>query len=256
MTQLLDVDNLQVDVQRDIREDIREDEIPAPNIDHLVLEDDAPVDNFQADNFQSAQQQRLLVEPLYSSSVLASPFIADANVGIFAAEDQEGIVPDVFLSLGVQRPEDYSQKRNRSYLVWRFGKFPDLAIEIVSNRKGNELMTKDPAKPSKEDSYARMGIGYYVVSDPLQQIQESEQMNRQPLKVFVLTGRHYQELPEPFWLEDVGLGLTLWQGELEGTAGQWLRWCDRAGQVIPTGAERADQLAERLRSLGVDPDAP
>lgn len=41
----------------------------------------------------------------------------------------------------------------------------------------------------------------------------------------------------------------------------WLRWCDGGGQVIPTGAEgreierqRADQLAERLRAMGIDPD--
>jgi hypothetical protein len=41
------------------------------DISHLVIEDDTPVDNFQ-----SAQQQRLLVEPLYSAAALAMPFIA------------------------------------------------------------------------------------------------------------------------------------------------------------------------------------
>jgi len=45
--------------------------IAAPDISHLVLEDDTPVDNFQ-----SEQQQRLLVEPLYSSDALPSPFLA------------------------------------------------------------------------------------------------------------------------------------------------------------------------------------
>ncbi|MEC4812299.1 MAG: hypothetical protein SAK29_03325 [Scytonema sp. PMC 1069.18] len=35
------------------------------DISHLEIENDKPVDNFQ-----SAQQQRLLVEPLYSSSAL------------------------------------------------------------------------------------------------------------------------------------------------------------------------------------------
>jgi len=55
----------------------------------------------------------------------------------------------------------------------------------------------------------------------------------------------------------------------------WLRWCDRDGQLIPTGAERAERaesqlgteqqrakierqraerLAERLRTMGVNPD--
>ena len=46
------------------------------DISHLVIEDDTPVDNFQ-----SEEQQRLLVEPLYSSKVLPTPFLAAANVG-------------------------------------------------------------------------------------------------------------------------------------------------------------------------------
>lgn len=89
-------------------------------------------------------------------------------------------------------------------------------------------------------------------------------------------------LVPPFWMEDVGLGLLLWDGEFEGVSGKWLRWCDRPGQVILTGAEgqeierqraeaerqraeqaesqleaeqrRAAQLAERLRQLGHNPD--
>ena len=44
------------------------------DISHLVIEDDTPVDNFQ-----SEEQQRLLVEALYSSKVLAAPFLAAAH---------------------------------------------------------------------------------------------------------------------------------------------------------------------------------
>jgi hypothetical protein len=70
------------------------------------------------------------------------------------------------------------------------------------------------------------------------------------------------EMSEPFWLQTVGLGLTLWNGEFEGQESTWLRWCDdQERRVIPTGAERADEaelkaqrLAERLRAMGVDPD--
>jgi Uma2 family endonuclease len=216
------------------------EDLVAPDISQLVIEDDTPVDNFQ-----SEKQQRLLVEPLYSAAVLPQPFIAAANVGIFGSTQEEGIAPDAFLSLGVLMPADWSQKQNRSYLVWQFGKFPDVAIEIVSNRKGNELVTKDPDKLCKKDAYARMGIAYYAVFDPLRQIQEPEQMNGELLKVFVLTGKRYQELSSPFWLEEIGLGLTLWEGAFEEHQDIWLRWCDRQGQVIPTGAERANQEAQR-----------
>ena len=86
------------------------------DISHLVIEDDTPVDNFQ-----SEEQQRLLVEPLYSSKVLPAPFLAAANVGLFYKLKGDPIVPDILLSLGVQRADDLSQRQNRSYFVWEFG---------------------------------------------------------------------------------------------------------------------------------------
>ncbi len=225
------------------------EEIAILDISELEIEDDKPVDNFQ-----SEKQQRLLVEPLYSSRVLAQPFIAAANVGLFYSRKLDPVVPDAFVSLNVQMPADWSQKQNRSYFVWEFGKTPEVAIEIVSNRKGKEL-------GAKKDDYARVGVAYYAVFDPLKQIQEPEQMNGSLLRVYVLTAGKYVELKEPSWLETVGLGLTLWSGTFEDQPGQWLRWCDRSCQVIPTGAEssalerqRSARLAERLREMGVDPD--
>ncbi len=193
---------------------------------------------------------------------------------MFYGRKLEPLVPDVFLSLNVQMPADWSQRQNRSYFVWEFGKPPEVAIEIVSNRKGKELGTK-------KTDYARAGVAYYVVFDPLLQIQEG-QMNGALLRVYVLTAGSYVELSEPFWLETVGLGLTLWSGTFEDQPGIWLRWCARQGQIIPTGAElsilerqradieaqRADieaqransesqkaaRLADLLREMGIDPD--
>ena len=46
-------------------------------------------------------------------------------------------------------------------------------------------------------------------------------------------------------LDAVGLGLSLWQGEYEGTETLWLRWTDREGRLIPTGAEWARQERQR-----------
>jgi Uma2 family endonuclease len=248
------------------------------DISHLVIEDDTPVDNFQ-----SAQQQRLLVEPLYSSRALPLPFVADANVGLFYKLKGDPIVPDVMVSLGVQRPEDFSQRRNRSYFVWEFGKDPDVCIEIVSNAEGDELVLSKKSQQkgkttAKKDIYAQIGIPYYVVFDPLRQIQAPDEMNGALLRVWAISPVGYAELTatsgigavdQSVWLEGVGLGLALWEGQFEEEVTRlWLRWCDRDGQVIPTGAEgqelarqaqeierqRADRLAQRLRELGVDPD--
>lgn len=234
------------------------------DISHLVIEDDAPVDNLQ-----SAQQQRLLVEPLYSSTVLPRPFLADANVGLFYKLYGEPIVPDALLSLGIQRPADYSQRRNRSYFVWEFGKGPEVCIEIVSNKEGNEVILSAKAQreektQSKKDIYAQIGVPYYAVFDPLQQIQGPEEMANARLRVWSLIAGAYEELTpaegiaavgQSVWLDRVGIGLTLWEGPFEDEVSRlWLRWCDLDGQVIATGAERAERLAARLRAMGVDPD--
>jgi Uma2 family endonuclease len=234
------------------------------DISHLIIEDDTPVDNFQ-----SEVQQRLLVEPIYSSQALPLPFLAAANVGLFYKLKGDPIVPDVFLSLGVQRAEDLSERRNRSYFVWEFGKVPDVCIEIVSNQEGDELTLTQKSRQKgkaacKKDIYAQIGVPYDVVFDPLRQIQGEHEMNGALLRVWTLISGRYSELTpaegivevgQPVWLETVGLGLTLWQGSFEESVSRlWLRWCDRQGQVIPTGAERAERLAEKLRELGIDPD--
>jgi hypothetical protein len=120
-----------------------------------------------------------------------------------------------------------------------------------------------------------MRVLYYIVFDPIQQLKQSV------LQVFELQGTSYVTMTE-YWLEGVALGLTLWQGVFEGRQDVWLRWCDREGNIIPTGTERAEQerqraeqerqraeqaelqleqerqrteqLAEQLRTLGINPD--
>ncbi|MFM9160682.1 MAG: Uma2 family endonuclease, partial [Dolichospermum sp.] len=85
-------------------------------------------------------------------------------------------------------------------------------------------------------------------------------------------GINYQLLSTN-WLAEVGLGLTIWEGEFEGKSYQWLRWCDEKGELLLIGDEkvalekqradeekqRADQerkrveyLEEILRSQGIN----
>jgi len=246
-------------------QELLDDEIVTElDISHLVIEDDTPVDNFQ-----SAQQQRLLVESLYSSRALPMPFVAEANVGLFYKLKGEPIVPDTLLSLGVQRAEDFSQRRNRSYFVWEFGKVPEVCIEIVSNQEGDELLLSQKSRQkgktiAKKEIYAQIGVRYYVVFDPLQQIQGTDEMDGALLRVWSISPEGYTELTptqgitnpgQSVWLNAVGLGLTLWDGAFEEDVTRvWLRWCEHDGQIIATGAERADRLAERLRAMGINPD--
>ncbi len=99
-----------------------------PDLSHLVTEDDTPVDSVY-----SEKQMRLLTSSLYASWKPGRDFLALANVGLFARPENPALVPDVMLSLDVTLPEDIFEKGNRCYMVWRYGKPPDLVIEVVSN---------------------------------------------------------------------------------------------------------------------------
>jgi len=225
-----------------------------PSVEHLVTEDDTPVDNLF-----SEKQQRLLTEPLYSSwpgPGEARPFLAMANVGLFFALDQPPLVPEMLLSLDVRCPSDLWPKQHRSYFTWEYGKPADVVVEIVSNRKGGE-------DSDKLAGYARIRIPYYVIYDP------EKLLSDRPLRAFRLEAMSYREMDEPVWLPEVGLGLRMWQGTYEGHDNTWLRWADQQGHPIATGAERAEHerqradrerqraemLAEQLRQLGANPDA-
>lgn len=235
-----------------------------PNVDALVIEDGAPVDSIY-----SERQMRLLTEPLYASwqgPGEGQNFVALANVGIFMSPHSP-IVPDMLLSLDIKLPGNpLSDKQFNSYLVWILGKVPDAVAEIVSNREGGEGDRKLAA-------YARMGIPYYVIWDPVQLL------SNEKLRIYALREKEYQ-LTERRWFPVLNLGLTVWHGMYEGFEDDWLRWCDQQGKVIPTGAEkaeiernraaqekqraeqaeqraeqaeqRAESLAAQLRSLGVD----
>lgn len=232
---------------------------PRPDTSHLITEDDKPVDNLF-----SEKQQRLLTESLYTSWPGPGgdrPFVAAANVGVFYHINTPAVVPDVFLSLDVSMPEDWWETEGRSYLIWAMGKPPDIVIEIVSNTKGGEATRK-------KEQYAHMRVAFYVVYDPDARIQAS------PLTIFELRGWEYVET-DTLYFPEIGLGLTLWEGEFEGRTARWMRWVDGNGCLIPTGKERADaeqqradeqqqraeeeharaeRLAAQLRAAGIEPE--
>ena len=209
-------------------------------IENIVTEDDEPVDNLF-----SEKQQRLLTRSLYSSwtppplekkTKQSRKFLAAANVGIFFSRYEQPIVPDFFLSLDVEPHEDWYAKEHRSYFVWEFGKVPEVALEIVSNRKGSEIN-------GKLKNYARMGVPYYVVFDPLQHLSPDV------LRIYELGfGKRYR-LREDAQLPELGLSLQLWEGAFEGRKGTWIRWGDAEGNLIPTGEERAASAETELKKL-------
>ncbi|KPQ39000.1 MAG: Uma2 family endonuclease [Phormidium sp.] len=231
------------------------------------------------DTFVTAKQKRLLTDSLYTS-LHGQPFLIESNTGILHTQGQPLVAPDLMLSLDIG--EDWWTHRHHPYSLWEFGKSPDLVMEIVSTATGDEL-------GAKLSVYERLRVSYYVLFDP------ERVLGGPRLRAFELRGKCYFEiakfndLDKPIWLDQVGLGLMLWQGEFEDKDGLWLRWCDQQGNILPTGYELAQQelldreeyekraertesqllqanqrterakkwaqrLAEQLRALGVDPD--
>ncbi len=213
--------------------------------DQFITEDETPVDNLFSD-----RQQRLLVESLYTSWDNTTPFLAAANIGLYYDPKRPPLVPDMLLSLGVKPAEDLHAKKNRVYFTWVFRKPPDVVVEVVSNRDGEE-------NGRKVQIYKEIGVPYYIIFDP-----DREILNTELLVYELQEGKYTQK--QTHWLDKVGLGLTFWEGEYEQEQNLWLRWCDIDGKPIPNAYEqrkRADQeqvmkekYAAKLRALGIDPD--
>jgi Uma2 family endonuclease len=218
---------------------------PPPDVSHLITEDDTPVDNLF-----SEKQMRLLTESLHASWNPGFPFVAMANVAVYVALNRPAIVPDVLLTTQVEPLPEILEKEHRSYFSWLYdGRPPEVVIEIVSNKKGNELGTK-------MRNYEHMGVIWYAVYDPMLLLSE------EPLQLFRLVApRRYEKQAPDTYLGETGLGLTVWEGVFEGTPCQWLRWRMSNGKLVLTGKERGDaeaaraaKLAAKLRELGLDPD--
>jgi len=202
--------------------------------DNLITEDDEPVDNFF-----SEFQQTLLKDSLSSSWEREEPFLVVTNVGIYEEKPTTPIVPDVLLSLNVKPAHDIWKKKNRCYFISIFGKPPELVIELVSNKVGNEIKTK-------RKRYEKMGVKYYIIYDPGFHIKES------CLHAFKLEGKSYKSFSKndlnnkQIWFKDLSIGLKVHKEIYKGLDAQWLRWCYFNGKLLKTGNEKKDE--EKMRA--------
>ncbi len=189
------------------------------------------------------------------------------------------VVPDGFLSLGVERQK--GGKSRRSYAVWEENEIvPILTLEMVSYTPGNEY-------DEKMEIYRGLGVLYYIIYNPEFWLRDGHQ----PFEVYKLnSARTYQlQIGEPYWMPEVGLGIGRYRGVFNGIDRELLGWFDRSGtrylmpeesvqierqraqeerqiaqeerqiaqaerQIAQEERERADRLAAQLRALGVDPN--
>jgi Uma2 family endonuclease len=218
---------------------------PLPSSLDLPDSDDTPVDN----------ELQILI-PTLLRSILSllwqsrQDWFFGINMSLYYQPSEPAIVPDGFLSLGVQRRT--SDRGRLSYVLWEENDItPQFVLEVVSRTPGGEY----DAKLAK---YAEIGVLYYAIYNPNHWQRDSHE----PLEVYRLAdGKYVRQAGEPVWMSELGLGLGCGQGEYENWQREWLYWFDRDGRRHATveelarqERERAERLAEILRQQGIDPD--
>ncbi len=237
--------------------------LPPPVPNDLPSEDDEPLES----DWHLMQIYLLhdLIAQLWEGR---TDYFAGANMFIYySAEQAESVIrkrplykgPDFFVV------KDVDGTKERSYWnVWyEGGRYPDVIFELSS---------PSTAKKDREENlvlYAKtFGTPEYFIYDP----------TKQELLGYRLKDGDRAYVPiEPnergwLWSEQLEVWVGIWEGTYRGRPRKWVRWWTREGELIPTPFEaqqtraeqaeralederkRAEQLAQRLRELGIDPD--
>lgn len=222
--------------------------INLPSTDELACSDDVPVDN-EDQNFLP----NVLLFLLNLIWANRTDWFFGVDMAIYhttGVNVRVPVVPDGFLSLGVQRKK--GGKSRKSYAVWEeSGIVPILALEMVSQTPNGEY-------DEKMDIYVKLGVPYYVVYNP----EYWRRDQHQPFEVYKLVDKSYQlQIREPCWMPEVGLGIGRYQGIAGGIQQELLSWYDEQGnryltaeERVQTEQQRAEQLAQYLRTLGINPE--
>jgi Uma2 family endonuclease len=216
-----------------------------PSSAELPDSDDTPVDS----------ELQILI-PSLLSAVLAliwstrEDWFFGINMGIYYPSSPVAIVPDGFLSLGVER--FIGENGRSSYVLWEEdGIAPLWVLEVVSQTYNGEY-------EQKKLDYANLGILYYAIYAPTRL-----RRKRQRLEVYRLVEGKYVLLSgEKIWMPEIGLGIGRERGTYQGLTREWLYWYDEDGNRYRTPEEIAieqqqqlQDLLARLQEKGIDLDS-
>jgi Uma2 family endonuclease len=236
-----------------------------PTAEDLPCSDETPVD--------SEIQESL---PNLLKFILATIF-ADRtdwffaiDMGLYYNPEVPPVVPDAFLSLGVDHVKPDQDNLRPSYVLWEEkGIVPQFVLEVVSQNYRGEYRVK-------KDLYEGLGVLYYIVYNPLRKRKPSLEVYR------LMNGRYLPVIGSPVWMPEIGLGIGKERYQHHGVNREWLFWYDEQGNRYPTPQEltiqarklalqaqeeseqaqtqlqseqaRSQRLANRLRELGINPD--
>lgn len=230
-----------------------------PSTADLPCSDDMPVDN--EDQNLLPNLLLLLLTHLWSGR---RDWYFGVDMAVYHTTGENPkipVVPDGFLSLGVERRK--GGKSRRSYATWEEGDVvPSFVLEMVSHRPGGEY-------DEKVELYAKLGVRYYLIYNP----EFWRRDGHQPFELYKLQKDSYQlQMGEPYWMPEVGLGIGRYAAIVGGLSQEILTWYDVGGDrhLSPEEEERQAKEQERqakeqerqqrerleafLRSQGFDPD--
>lgn len=223
--------------------------LPPAFPDHTQLPDS---DGTFVKNFQEHPQSIILTDSLGLVLQQLHPdgnYAIGQDCGIYWREtdppERGAEAPDWFYVANV--PPLLDGRYRRSYVLWREFMAPLIALEFASG-DGTEERDRTPlsysgnevTRPGKFWVYERIiRIPYYGIYE----------VANGKLEVYRFVDGFYQlQQPNdrghyPIW--PLGVELGLWHGNYQNQTQLWLRWWDEQGNLLLTGAERAELESAR-----------
>ncbi|MDQ2098192.1 MAG: Uma2 family endonuclease [Tychonema bourrellyi B0820] len=202
--------------------------------DDFILPDD-PVENIEHPLIANGLRQSVVDSELIQDALIVS------NFALCAAVDDRTIckAPDWMYVRPVQ-PWPHNEPR-RSYTPHTEGTVPLVVMEFLSATYGDEYSVEHTEKIGKWFFYEQViKVPRYVIFQP----------HTGRIEVHALESERYDnQNPDEngrYLIPGLDLFLGVWQGTREGRTGNWLRWWNRAGELLLWPEERAE--AERQRA--------
>jgi Uma2 family endonuclease len=206
-----------------------------PSTTDLPCSDDTPVDN--EDQNLLPNILLFLLRTIWAERMDWYFGVDMAVYHTTGADPTIPVVPDAFLSIGVERRK--GGKSRFSYATWEeAGVVPILVLEMVSQTIRGEY-------DEKMSLYAKLGVLYYVIYNP-ELWGQKRKKEHQAFEVYKLIAGEYQlQQGEPYWMPEVGLGMGRCQLLSDNESQEQLAWFDEAGDRYLTSEERASLEQQR-----------
>lgn len=234
-----------------------------PNVTWEKLPDDfrleeEPVENTGQPLIAGALRESLeLIDFINPEMLVASNFGICATIdGALAIKAPDWIyVPNVLPLASVGDRRSYTPKLE--------GDIPAVVMEFLSESDGGEYSSKRTYPPGKWFFYEQiLRVPIYVIFNPADGAIELHELKAERYELASPNANGY------YWIASMGLFLGSWHGTKEQRTGHWLRWWDAERNLLPWAVERieqerqrteqeyqrAERLAEYLRSQGINPD--